>query len=61
MMQYKELKFDFGIKEISNNYDKIMESKNVLAGLEYLRMRSTSIKQMQVIDMIVAELKEGAE
>lgn len=38
-----------------------METKNVLAGLEYLRMRASSIKQMEVINMIVDELKGGAE
>lgn len=58
-MNYKDLDLDFKTKEISNNFDMVMKTKNVFAGLEYLKMRASTIKQMQVIDMIIDKLKGG--
>ncbi len=53
---YKDLEVDFKTKEISKNFEMIMKTKNVLAGIEYLKMRAATIKEMQVIDMIINEI-----
>ena len=57
-MKYEDYAFDFKNKEISNNYNKIMETKNICAGLWYLSQRASTIKEGHIIAMIVKELKE---
>lgn len=58
-MEYSELDFDFKNKEIAKNFDKIMETKNVLAGLYYLQERANTIRQNEIILMIIEELKRS--
>lgn len=39
-------------------YEDILERKDIMAGLEYLRARAHTIRQVQIIDMIMNKLKE---
>lgn len=57
-MKYEDFVFDFKSKDISNNFNKIMETKNICAGLWYLSARANTIKEGHIISMIVSELKE---
>lgn len=57
-MRYEDLVFDFRNREIANNYNKIMETKNICAGLWYLSQRAHTIKEGHIIAMIVSALKE---
>lgn len=51
--------FDFKNMELANNFDKIMETKNIFAGLEYLSIRASTIRETEIISMIKNELKKG--
>ena len=57
MAKYSDLDIDFKNKEVAKNYDKIIETKNVFAGLEYLLARAHTIRETTIILMIVEELK----
>lgn len=56
-MKYADYVYGSKSKEISNNYNKIMETKNICAGLWYLSQRASTIKEGHIIAMIVSELK----
>lgn len=61
MVDYKGFACEFNNKEISKSFDRIMETKNIYAGLEYLLLRAGTIKEKQIISMIKAELKKGGK
>lgn len=39
-------------------FEDIMKRKDIKAGLDYLHHRASTIRQMQIIEMIKGELKE---
>lgn len=61
MVDYKGFACEYNDKEISKNFDRIMETKNIYAGLEYLLVRAGTIKENQITSMIKSELKKGGE
>lgn len=44
---------------ITKSFEKIIEDKDIEAGLEYLYQRASTIKAKQIIEMIRQSLKEG--
>lgn len=45
---------------MSENYENIMRYKNLIAGLEYVLDRVTSIKARNIVKMIIQELEDRA-
>lgn len=45
----------------TKSFEKIIEDKDIEAGLEYLSQRATTIKAKQIIEMIKQALAERSE
>ena len=43
---------------MNKSFEKIIEDKDIEAGLEYLRQRASTIRELQIIAMILQELAE---
>ena len=54
-MLYQEVRNNIMFWE-NTKYEKILEKKDIKAGLEYLRERAHTIREQKIIDMILKEV-----